>query len=179
LSADAVAGADDESDDGGLDAEEDGLERGRGEIERQVEPGEEKHQGEARQHEAESGEHAAPAAAGEHAEVDAEFVRFGAGQHLVDGEEAFEMGGRDPFFLGDEFLSDHVDLGDGSAPGEEAEAQEAEEELAVGFGGSVDGFLGVAERCGGGGHREREERGEGGLGGRRNGYEKGRARRVE
>jgi hypothetical protein len=51
----------------------------------------------------------------------AQLVGFRTGQNLVDGEQSPEMFGGDPAFLRDELISDHVNLGDGSAPGEESE----------------------------------------------------------
>ena len=61
-----------------------------GEVGLDVEDREAEHEDEAGQHEAEAGEEAAELAAAQAAEVDAELVRLGAGEHLVDGEQLLE-----------------------------------------------------------------------------------------
>ena len=82
--ADPVDGANDQRDHHRLDAEEDRAEGGLRNIEPEIEPGQGEHQHEARQHEAEPGEKAAEAFPGEHSHMDAELMRLGPGQHLVD-----------------------------------------------------------------------------------------------
>jgi hypothetical protein len=145
-----VARAHNQRDHRRLNPEKHGLKRGRREIEREVEPREQKHQHEARQHEAEPSKHAAPAAPCQHPEMDAQLVRLRSGQHLVDREQAFKMPRRNPFFFGDQFLPNHVDLRDWSAPCQRAETQEAQEEFSVRFGRRVHG---VIRRVGNGGGR--------------------------
>ena len=69
-------------------------------------------------------------AAAHPAEVDAELVRLGPGQHLVDGERLLEGLLGDPALLVDALALDHRDLRRRPAPGERAELQEADEDRA-------------------------------------------------
>ena len=101
-------------------------------VELLVQPGDPEHEQQSRQHEAEPGEQSAEPPALHHPEVDAELVRLGPGKHLVDGEQPVEARRRDPLLFLDQLALDHRDLRDRPAPGEQAEAQEAEEDaLAV------------------------------------------------
>lgn len=58
---------------------------------------------------------------------------LGARQHLIHGEGPVEAFDIDPLLLVHQFLLDHGDLGDGSAPGQAPEVQEAAEDLGVGL----------------------------------------------
>ncbi len=62
------------------------------------------------QHKPESGEQATEAAAGTGTEVHAEFMRFGAGKDLVNGEHPVEVLGRYPSLLVHQLAADHRDL---------------------------------------------------------------------
>ena len=103
----------------------------RGEISLDVEDREAKHQDEAGQHEPQSGEEAAELATAQPTEVDAELVRLGTGQHLVDGECLLEGLLGDPSLLVHTLVLDHRDLGCGASPGEGTELQETGEDRAV------------------------------------------------
>ena len=69
-------------------------------------------------------------AAAQHAEVDAELVRLGPRQHLVDGERLRELLVVEPAELVDALAPDHRDLRRRPAPREQAEAQEPQEDVA-------------------------------------------------
>ena len=99
------------------------------EVDPGVEPGEREDQHRPGKHEAEPGEDPADPAAADHAEMHAKLMRLGSGQHLVDGEQAVEARRLDPSLFLDQLALDHPDLRDRPAPGEEAEPQEAQEEL--------------------------------------------------
>ena len=129
MPADPVHGADDQRDHADLHAEEQRRERRLREVEPEIEPGQGQHQDEAGQHEAEPGEQAAEPPAGQHADMDAKLVRLRPRQHLIDGEQAVEAGAGQPLLLLDQLVPDHRDLRDRAAPGEQAEAQEAKEDL--------------------------------------------------
>ena len=140
VAPDAVYGADDEGDDGGLESEEEGRDGGGPEAEGEAGPAEAEHEEEPRQHEAEPRDDGAGAAPGEHPEPDAELVGLGPGEDLVDGQGAMEaLDGHPPLLL-DELLLEHRDLRHGPAPGEGPEAEEPQEEGGegvVGDGGPV------------------------------------------
>jgi hypothetical protein len=55
-------------------------------------------------------------------------MRFGSGEHLVDGKDAVEVPRRDPALLVDELAADQRDLRDRPTPREQAETQEPQEE---------------------------------------------------
>src|SRR5262249_34683629 len=105
-----------------------------GEVRLDVERREAEHQDEARQHEAEASEEPAPFAPAVAAEVDAELVCLGAGEHLIDREQALEVGLADPPFLIDALALDHRYLRRRPSPGEAAKLEEAHEDRAEGFG---------------------------------------------
>src|SRR6185369_7450374 len=98
-----------------------------------VEGREPEHEQEAGEHEAEPGEEPAELATAQAAEVDAELVRLGTGEDLVDGELALEALLADPPFLIDALALDHRDLRRRPAPGEAAELEEAAEDRAGRF----------------------------------------------
>ena len=77
--------------------------------------------------EAKPGEQTADPPARDHPEVDAQLMRFGAGQDLQHREQAVEAPGIDPAFFLDQRLTQHCDLRDRAAEREGAEAQEFEE----------------------------------------------------
>ncbi len=54
--------------------------------------------------------------------MNAELVRFRPWQRLVNGEQAFKVSGRNPFFFGHQFLPDHVDLRHRPPPGKRTKA---------------------------------------------------------
>ncbi len=101
-----------------------------GEVGLDVEDREPEHEDEARQHESEPGTEVAELAASQAAEVDAELVRLGAGEHLIDGEQLLEGLLVDPAFFIDALALYHRDLRRWPAPGEQAELEEADEDRA-------------------------------------------------
>ena len=101
---------------------------------------------EAREHEAEPGEQAPELAAPDPAEVHAQLVRLGAGQHLVYGERLLERLLVDPAFLVDALALDHRDLSRRPAPRQGAELEEAGEDRRGRVWGHRRGIL--AERVG-------------------------------
>ena len=99
-----------------------------GEVGLHVQDRQPQHQDEAGQHEPEAREEAAELAASEPAEVDAQLVRLGPGEHLVDGQRLLEGVLVDPALLVDALALDHRDLRSGPAPGKRSELQEASED---------------------------------------------------
>jgi len=83
VTANTMRRADDQRSDGGLHAREDRLKKGGTDAMCDVKPGEGQHQGETREHEAKTGEQCADATARKHAEIHAQFMRFGTGQGLI------------------------------------------------------------------------------------------------
>ncbi len=161
VSPDPVTRADDQRDHGGLNPQEDRLKRRGREIEREIKPRQQEHQHEPRQHEPEPGQHPAPAPSRQHAEVDAQLMRFRARQHLIDREQPFEVPRGNPLFLHDEFLPDHLDLCDRSAPGERAKTQKPQEQLSIRFGRRSDlNTIGQFGGCGGWRHATSGESGQ-------------------
>ena len=122
----------DERADRGREPVEEGLQVA-GEVGLDVEDREAEHEQEARQHEAEAGEEAAEPAAAQAPEVDAELVRLGTGEDLVDGELALEGLLGDPPLLVDALALDHRDLRRRPAPGQAAEPEKASEDRAERF----------------------------------------------
>ena len=117
-------GTQDDREDRDLDAEQQASERHAALHDGDVQPADQQHQAEAGQHETEAGEQPADPPARQHAEMDAEFVRLGAGQDLQHGKQPVEPALVDPAFLLDQRLPQHRDLRDRAAEGETAEAQE-------------------------------------------------------
>jgi len=74
------------------------------------------------------GERASDSSAGEHAEIHAQLVRLGAGQHLIQTQDAIEVLGRDPSFAIHERVAQHRDLHDRATPREESESQKPQKQ---------------------------------------------------
>src|SRR3989304_718397 len=87
-------------------------------------PGNQNHENEPGRHEAESRKYAALPASGQHAEVDAEFVRFGPWECLINSEDPVEALPGDPLLLLHYLLTDHRDLGHWPAPRQQPEPEE-------------------------------------------------------
>jgi hypothetical protein len=99
-----------------------------GDVRADIERREGEHEQKAGEHEAEPGKEPAQLAAAQAPEVDAELVRLRAGEHLVDGELAFEARLADPHLFIDALALDHRDLRGRAAPRERPELQEAGED---------------------------------------------------
>src|SRR5213592_4827513 len=95
-----------------------------------VEDREAEHEDEAGQHESQAGEEPAQPAAAQSTEVDAELVGLGAGQHLVDGEQALEAPLGDPPLFIDALALNHRYLRRRASPGEAAKLEKAKEDRA-------------------------------------------------
>ena len=59
-------------------------------------------------------------------------MSFGAGEHLENCQKSIEVSARHPLLIVDQLAPNHRDLGDGTTKREQAEAQEADEQLRVG-----------------------------------------------
>ena len=94
-----------------------------------VPPGQHQHQQESREQEAEAGQEASDPASGQHAEVDAQLLGFGARKDLVHRQRAVESLGADPLLVVHQFPSQHRDLRDRSAPRQAAKAEETQDKL--------------------------------------------------
>jgi hypothetical protein len=114
--------ADNDSDHRCLDAQECGSEERSLDREPRVRPGKHKHEHEARQHKAEPCQKAAQPSFGADSEMNAEFMRFRARQHLHDREELVEPVAFYPTLLVNQLAPDHRDLRHGSAERHHAEA---------------------------------------------------------
>ena len=101
-----------------------------GQVRLDVEDRQREHQQEAGQHEAKPGEERAELASPDAAEVDAQLVRLGAWQHLIDGERPRERLLVDPALLVDALRLIIAIWAAGPAPGERAELQEPNEDRA-------------------------------------------------
>jgi len=99
-----------------------------GKLHLDVQDRQRQHQQEAGQHEADLRKQATYLAASYPAEINAQLVRLGAGQHLVDGQRLLEGLLVDPVLLVDALALDHRDLRRRAAPGERPELQEANED---------------------------------------------------
>ena len=100
-------------------------------ADRDVGPAQDEHENQAGEHESQAGEQTPDATPGAHAEVHAQLAGLGTGKDLVDREDGIELVGRDPVLLVHQLAAEHRDLGDRPAPGQQAEAQEAEEDPEV------------------------------------------------
>ena len=129
---DAVDRSNDEGNDSGLDAQEECPERRRLNPAR-IQYREQKHENEPGRHEAESRKYAALPASGQHAEVDAEFVRFGPWECLINSEDPVEALPGDPLLLLHYLLTDHRDLGHWPAPRQQPETEEPKKKPAGTF----------------------------------------------
>src|ERR671911_520682 len=95
-----------------------------------VQDGQRQHQDKAGQHEAEPREEAAELATTNPAEVDAQLVRLGPREYLIDGKRLLERLLVDPVLLVDALTLDHRDLRRRSTPREPPEPQEPQEDRA-------------------------------------------------
>ncbi|CRN34496.1 hypothetical protein PAERUG_P19_London_7_VIM_2_05_10_02565 [Pseudomonas aeruginosa] len=137
--ADTVHGAHDQGDHSRLHAKERRAQRGTHEFNLEVQPGQREHQQESGKHETESRQHAPQPPLCSDAQMNAYFMRFGSGQHLHHRKQLVEAFAGDPAFLVHELAAQHVDLSHRPAPCEQAELEEAREELWVAHGWR-DGF---------------------------------------
>src|SRR5215218_4427398 len=101
-----------------------------GQVGLDVEDRQDEHQQEAGQHEPEPGQERSALAAPDPTEVDAQLVRLGAWQYLIDGEGLRERLLVDPALLLDALALDHGDLSGRATPSERAELQESNEDRA-------------------------------------------------
>ena len=91
---------------------------------RDVEPSGQHHQDQPGQHETKPGKQPANPPARDHAEMDAQLMRFGARQDLHDSEQVIEPRGVDPALLFNERLPQHGDLRDRPTKSQRAKPQE-------------------------------------------------------
>ena len=81
----------------------------------------------------------------DHAKINTELMRFRTGQCLINSEYAVEAFGCDPLFFVYEFLTDHGDLRDRSAPRKETEFEKAEENCGEGLMWNVEVGVGCIQ----------------------------------
>ena len=128
VAADPVHSPDDHCQHGQLHAQQGTGEEPRTCDEADVNPSAGQGQQEPRQHEPKPRQQPAPAAPRDHAQVDAQFVRFGSRQHLHHGKEAVEARRFDPAFLLDQGLTNHRDLRHRAAERLNTKSQEPQEQ---------------------------------------------------
>jgi len=125
----AIAGVQDERDDGRAHAVEDRAHR-RQPAEMHVEGGQRRHDDDVRQDERPPSGPGAPESAADVGEPDADLDGQRAGQGLADGDALPHLVARHPLPIGDELALHLPHERDGPAEAEEAQAQEVEDELA-------------------------------------------------
>ncbi len=85
-----------------------------------IQPARNHHQRQTRQHESQPCQQSADASARHHAQMDAQFMRFGSGQHLQHRQQPVEACRRDPALFLDQRLAHHRNLRNRPAKGERA-----------------------------------------------------------